>query len=107
MCTKDGLKRILGSVLEARTSTCGQDWGTFEDLSEQALKPKSPDVYKGKLHIDSYNFIQQYKDYFATFECQSRNQVLFVATFFKKSLELMAIIQAEDRSQNLGTFYLG
>lgn len=50
--TKDDLQWIFKMVLEAQTSTCGQNLEISEDLPELALKPRALDVYKGKLHMD-------------------------------------------------------
>lgn len=71
-------------VWEAQTLTDGQDWGTWKDPSKQTLKLKTPDIYKSKSHMDCYDFIQQYEDYFAISGSQDRNQIPFVATFFKE-----------------------
>lgn len=56
--TKDDLQQILKTVMEAQISACGQDRRISEDSLEWALKLKALDIYKGKLHMDYYNFIQ-------------------------------------------------
>lgn len=56
-------------------------WKPFKELLEQSLKPRALDVYKGKLHLDCYNFIQQCKDYFTTSDFQDCNPVFLQARF--------------------------
>lgn len=55
--TKDNLQQIFKMVLEAKTSTYSQDWGTSEDSPDWALQPQALDIYKNKSYIDYYNFI--------------------------------------------------
>lgn len=40
----------------------------FKELRERFCKSRQPDVYRSKFHIEYYNFMEQYKDYFATSE---------------------------------------
>lgn len=84
---KDNFLRILKTILEAWLSpACGQDWKIFEDLSKQVFQPKVSNICKGKLHIDCYNFIWWYKDYFAICRSWSWNQVFFTAKLLNKRL---------------------
>lgn len=53
--TKDDLQQIYKTALEAWPFATQKD---FNKSQEQTLKPRSPDVYKSKSHIDRYNFIQ-------------------------------------------------
>lgn len=39
-------------VLEAWLFSYGQHWGTYENLLEQFLKSRAPDIYKDKSYID-------------------------------------------------------
>lgn len=81
---KDDFKQMFKIILEVQPLTHGQDWRISEDSPEWALKPRALDVYKNKLHIDFYNFIQWYEDYFATSRFWGRNRVFFTATFLNK-----------------------
>lgn len=38
-----------------------------------SFKAKTPTIYKDKLNIDCYNFIQQFKDYFAMSDTSDNN----------------------------------
>lgn len=40
-------------------------------------------MYRNMANMEYFNFIQQYKDYFATSEVKKLNQVLFIDIFFK------------------------
>lgn len=56
--SKNDLPRILKTILGAQlTPAYGQDCETSEDSLEQIFKPRAPNVYKGRLYIDHYNFI--------------------------------------------------
>ena len=50
--TKEDLQRILKTVLEVRALT------TFEGPRDKPLKARSPDMYRGKPHMEYYNFCQ-------------------------------------------------
>lgn len=55
-------------VLEAQLFlACDQVWGISKDLPDRAFRLPVANVYKSKLYIDYYNFIQQCSDYLAIF----------------------------------------
>ena len=54
---------------------------TSKDGSGDKLKAKTPNIYCNRSHIECYNFCQQYKDHFATYEVTEPKQIPF-ATFF-------------------------
>lgn len=91
--SKNNLQQISKTVLEAQLSPiCNQDQRIIEDRFQQALKPKTPDIYKGKLHIDYQNFIQLYKDYFVRFRFWAATKFFLPPHFSKKNFGLVAII---------------
>ncbi len=47
------------------------------------LKAKTPDVYRGKSHMECYNFCQQCEDHFATCKATGPNQILFATSFLR------------------------
>ena len=49
--TEEDLQRILRTVLEARAPPS-------DGAREKPLKARSPDVYRGKSHMECYNFCQ-------------------------------------------------
>ncbi len=53
--------------------------GGFRDK----LKAKTPDVYRGRFHMEYYNFCQQCEDNFATCGATGPNQILFIASFLQ------------------------
>ena len=55
----------------------------YKGLYERFLKAWFPNIYWDKTHLKCYNFVQKYKDHFATAGATGLNQVLFVATFLK------------------------
>ena len=55
----------------------------YKSSCELFLKAQFPDIYRGKPHMECYNFFQQYKDYFATANAMEPNQFLFAAIFPK------------------------
>lgn len=57
--TKDNLLQIFKIVWEAQSFTAySHDWITFKALPKRDFKPRTPDVYKGKSHIDCHKFIR-------------------------------------------------
>ncbi len=44
---------------------------------------KTPDVYRGRSHMEYYNFCQQCKDHFATCGAIGPNQIPFAASFLR------------------------
>lgn len=56
--SKDDLQQILKTVPKAQLSPdWGQDRGISRDFPEQALNTKAPNIYKGNLYMNCYNFI--------------------------------------------------
>ncbi len=51
--------------------------GRFEDK----LKAKTPNVYRGRSHMESYNFCQWCVDHFATCGVTEPNRIPFAAFF--------------------------
>ncbi len=51
--------------------------------SGDKLKAKTPDVYRNRLHIECYNFCQQYEDHFATYGATRPNQIPFATSFLR------------------------
>ena len=70
------LQKILRTVLEARASP-------FDGIREKLLKARLPDVYRGKFHMECYNFCQQCEDHFATAGAKGPNRIPFAASFLR------------------------
>lgn len=79
--SEQDLQRIMKTVLESRPSAPAPR--DFDEPRERPLKPRAPDVYKGKSHMDCYNFIQQCEDYFAMSGATCHNRVPFAAGYLK------------------------
>ena len=45
------------------------------------LKAYSPDIYRGKSHMDYYNFCQQCEDYFTTSGAMGPTRIPFATSF--------------------------
>ena len=73
--TEEDLQQILKAVLEAKVPAS-------DEPLEKLLKARSPDVYRGKSHMECYNFCQQCKDHFAIARAKGPNRILFAASFF-------------------------
>ncbi len=54
--------------------------------SGEKLKDKTLDVYRGRSHIECYNFCQQCEDYFATCGATKPNRIPFVASFLQDQI---------------------
>lgn len=78
--SKDEFQRILKAVLEARTPAIAAS--LLKDPRERPLKARLPDVYRGKIHLEYYNFCQQCKNHFATAGAKALNRIFFVTLFF-------------------------
>ena len=74
--TEEDLQRILRTVLEARAPPS-------DGAREKPLKARSPDVYRGKSHMECYNFCQQCEDHFATAGAKGPNRIFFAASFLR------------------------
>ena len=72
--TKEDLQQILKAVLEAQVPASNEP-------CEKLLKAKSLDVYRGKSHIECYNFCQQCKDHFVTAGAKGPNRIPFAVSF--------------------------
>ena len=72
------LQRILKIILEARALACQS-----KILCKRPLKARAPDLYRGKTHMECYNFCKQCKDHFATSSTTGLNHISFAATFLK------------------------
>ena len=53
------------------------------EAPREKLKARSPDVYRGKSHMDCYNFCQQCEDYFATAGATGPTRIPFAASFLR------------------------
>lgn len=57
--TNDDLQQIFRMVSEVQVLiACDQDSRIFNDSLERVFKLRAINIYKAKLHIDCYNFIQ-------------------------------------------------
>ena len=74
--TEEDLQRILRTVLETRALP-------FDGPRKKPLKARLPDVYRGKSHMECYNFCQQYEDHFATAGAKGPNRIMFAAFFLR------------------------
>ncbi len=54
--------------------------------SGNKLKAKTPDVYRGRSHMECYNFCQQCEDHFATCGATGPNRVPFAASFVRDKI---------------------
>ena len=54
--------------------------------SREKLKARFLDVYRGKSHMDFYNFYQRYEDYFDTAGATGPTWILFAASFFQNRI---------------------
>ena len=78
------LQRIFRTVLEARPlapAPAPQPLVFPDGPRERPLKARFPELYRGKTHMECYNFIQQCEDHFATAGAKRSNHVPFAATF--------------------------
>ena len=82
--SEDDLQRILKTVLETQAPAPAlAPAPAVSEVPQEKLKDRSPDVYRGKSHMDCYNFFQQYEDYFATAGAMGPTRILFVTSFFQ------------------------
>ncbi len=56
------------------------------DNTDRPLKPRSPDLYYGNLHMEYYYFCQQCKDHFEVAGSLDHKRVLFAAGFLKNRI---------------------
>ena len=69
---------ILKIILEPRAPASQP-----KSLCKRPLKVQAPDLYRGKTHLEYYNFYRQCKDHFVTAGALGLNCVLLAATFLK------------------------
>ena len=88
--SEDDLQKILNIVLEARAPIPAPDLvpalvpaPVVSKVLREKLKAHSLDVYRGKFHMDCYNFCQQCKNYFATAGATGPTRILFAVSFFR------------------------
>ena len=96
--SEDDLQRILRTVLEARIpapapvlapapvpvhAPAPAPAPIVAEAPRKKLKARSPDVYRGKSHMDCYNFCQQCEDYFATAGATGPTRIPFAASFLR------------------------
>ena len=88
--SEDDLQRILRTVLEARVpvpapvpAPAPAPAPIVAEAPREKLKARSPDVYRGKSHMDCYNFCQQCEDYFATAGATGPTRIPFAASFLR------------------------
>ena len=84
--SEDDLQWILKAVLEARVPAPAPALVPAPVVSEvpwEKLKARSLDVYRGKSHMDCYNFCQQCEDYFATAGATGPTRIPFAASFLR------------------------
>ena len=53
------------------------------EVYREKLKACSPALYRGKSHMDCYNFCQQWKDYFATARATGPTRIFFATSFLR------------------------
>lgn len=83
--TEADLQRIIRTVLDARPpAPAPQALVLPEGPRKRPLKARAPDLYRGKTHMECYNFCRQCENHFATAGATGLNRVPFAATFFKK-----------------------
>ena len=98
--SEDDLQRILRTILEARVPAPTPVFAPapvpapgpapapapapiVAEAPREKLKARSPDVYRGKSHMDCYNFCQQCEDYFATAGATGPTRIPFAASFLR------------------------
>ena len=94
------LQRIFRTVLETTPPAPALQPRVFPDgPCERPLKPRFPELYCGKTHIECYNFIQLYKDHFTTIKAKEPNRVPFVVTFL---WERALFCWQQQKAKNVG-----
>ncbi len=73
--SQQDLERIIQTFLQ-------NSKGGFRDK----LKAKTPDVYRGRSHMECYNFCQQCEDHFATCGATGPNQIPFATSFLRDQI---------------------
>ncbi len=73
--SQQNLDRIIQTFLQNLNSGSGDK-----------LKAKTLNIYRGRSHMECYNFCQQCEDHFATCGAIGSNQIPFVATFLRNRI---------------------
>ena len=88
--SEDDLQRILKAVMEAQAPVPVPALApalvpapVVSEMPRKKLKARFPDVYRGKSHMDCYNFYQQCEDYFATAKAMRPTRILFAMSFLR------------------------
>ena len=88
--SEDDLQQILKAVLEARVPVPVLAPApalvlapVVSEVPREKLKACSLDVYRGKSHMDYYNFCQQCENYFATVGAMGPTQIPFATSFLR------------------------
>ena len=115
--SEDDLQRILKIVLEARVpapapvltlapvpapATAPAPAPIVAEAPCEKLKACSLDMYRGKSHMDCYNFCQQCEDYFATIGVTGPTRIPFAASFLWDRISFRW--QQYKRRHNVDTF---
>ena len=88
--SEDDLQLIVKTVLDFRPSALVPapvvvSAPHYKGSRERPLKAWFPDIFRGKTHLECYNFFQQCKDHFVTVGGTRPNRVPFAATFLKNT----------------------
>ena len=76
-------KQFIKAYLEAQVP--GQK-EVDPEPRKQPPKDQFPDLYYANLHMDYYQFCQQYEDHFITAGTKRSNRILFAALFLHRSV---------------------
>ena len=85
---EDDFQPILRIVLDSRSPApvpAPAAAPHYEGPRKRPLKAWFPDIYRGKTHLECYNFFQKCEDYFATAGAMGSNRVPFAASFLKNT----------------------
>ena len=88
--SKDDLQQILRTVLDFKPLTPFPAPVVavvlhYESPRERPLKARFPDIHRGKVHLECYNFFQKCKDHFTSAGSIGSNRVPFGAIFLKNT----------------------
>lgn len=60
-----------------------QKGSIFTEIYKKSLKIKTSDIYRGRSHIEYYNFCLQYEDHLVIARANGKYRVIFATTFLK------------------------
>ena len=84
---EDDLQRIFKAVLEAQApAPAPAPAPVVSEVPREKLKARSSDIYRGKSHMDSYNFCQQCEYYFAIVGAMGPTWIPFAASFLRNRI---------------------